>query len=111
MFFDKLLSLLTKILNSSSPNMSRVMINLLYAFAKAKAQISCDRAADKRLCFHYIDSIYNPLHPISEISTLWQSSVTVQPGLCRTLTETPKTGFLAARHILYRCEQYQHLNE
>ena len=48
---------------------------------------------DQRLCFRYRDSTI-PLLPKSEIS-----SVTTQPGLCLTRSETPKTGFLTTRLI------------
>ena len=34
-----------------------------------------------------------------EISSLWPSSMTVQPGLCRIWSETPNTGFLITRPI------------
>ena len=50
-------------------------------------------AADYRLCFLYIDSTI-PLLPKSEISSIQRSSVVVQPGLCWTWSETPKTGLL-----------------
>ena len=43
--------------------------------------------ADQRLCFRYLDSMI-PLLSKSEISSLWPSSVAVQPGLCRTRSET-----------------------
>ena len=56
------------------------------------------READQRLCFRYIDRTI-PLLPTSEISSLSPSSVTVQPGLCGTWSETPKTGFLTTRLI------------
>ena len=52
--------------------------------------------ADQRLCFRYTDSTI-PLLPTSEISSLYPSSVAVEPGLCRTSSETPKTGFLTTR--------------
>ena len=55
-------------------------------------------AADQHLCFRYIDRTI-PLLPKSEISSLQRSSEAAQPGLCRTLSETPKTGFLATRLI------------
>ena len=45
------------------------------------------READQRLCFRYTDSTI-PLLPKSEISSLQPSSVAVQPGLCRTRSET-----------------------
>ena len=52
--------------------------------------------ADQRLCFRYTDSTI-PLLSKSEISSLKASSVSVQPGLCQTWSETPKTGFLTTR--------------
>ena len=56
-------------------------------------QLRGSREADQHLCFHYTDST-TPLLPKSEISRLKLSS---QPGLCRTWSETPKTGFLTTR--------------
>ena len=56
-------------------------------------QLCGNRTADQRLCFPYTDSTI-PLLPKSGISSLKPSSVVVQPGLCRTWSETPKTGFL-----------------
>ena len=50
------------------------------------------READQRLCLRYIDSTL-PLLSKSEIASLKASSVAVQPGLCQTWPETPKTGF------------------
>ena len=50
----------------------------------------------QRLNFRYTDSII-PLLPKSKISSPEPSSVIVQPGLCRTWSETPKTGFLTSR--------------
>ena len=50
----------------------------------------------QRLYFRYADSII-PLLPKSKISSPEPSSVIVQPGLCRTWSETPKTGFLTSR--------------
>ena len=55
-----------------------------------------DHEADQGLCFRYTDSTI-PLLPKSEISSLYPSSVAVQPGLCRTWTDTLKTGFLRTR--------------
>ena len=43
--------------------------------------------------FRYIDTTIHLLSK-SEISSSYPSSVAVEPGLCRTLSETPKTGFL-----------------
>ena len=56
-------------------------------------QLRGNREADQRLCFRYTDSSI-PLLPKYEISSLLPSSVAVQPGLCQTWWETPKTGFL-----------------
>ena len=61
-------------------------------------QLRGNREADQRLCFRYTDSTI-PLLPKSEISSLFPSSVVLQPGLCRTWSETPKTGFLTTRLI------------
>ena len=55
-------------------------------------QLRGDREADQRLCFCYIDSTI-PLLPKSKISSLYPSSVTVQPGLCRTWSETRRPVF------------------
>ena len=63
-------------------------------------QLHGNREADQRLCFRYKDSTI-PLLPKSEISSLYPSSVAVQPGLCRTWSETLKTGFLTTRLILH----------
>ena len=50
-------------------------------------QLRGNREADQRLCFRYIDSTI-PLLPKFEISSLLPSSIAVQPGLCRTRSET-----------------------
>ena len=62
-------------------------------------QLCGNHEADQRLCFGYIDSTI-PLLSKSEISSLYSSSVAVQPGLCQTWSQTPKTGFLRTRLIL-----------
>ena len=62
-------------------------------------QLRGNREADQRLCFRYSDSTI-PLLPLSVIPSLQPSSVAVQPGLCRTWSETPKTGFLRTRLVL-----------
>ena len=59
-------------------------------------QLRGNREADQRLCFRYIDTTI-PLLSKTIISCLLPYSVTAQPGLCRTRSETPKTGFLATR--------------
>ena len=49
-------------------------------------QLRSNCEADQRLCFRYRDSIIYLLSK-SKISSLLPSSVTVQPGLCRTWSE------------------------
>ena len=49
-------------------------------------QLRGNREADQRLCFRYTDSTIRLLST-SKISGLYQSSVTVQAGLCRTWSE------------------------
>ena len=67
-------------------------------------QLLGDREADQRLCFRYRDCAI-PLLSKSEISSLQPSSVAKQPSLCRTWSETPKTGFLTMRLIYSFCDQ------
>ena len=64
----------------------------------ADHQLRGNREADQRLCFRYMDSTISLL-PKYKISSLHSSSVAVQPGLCGTWLETPKTGFLTMRLI------------
>ena len=75
--------------------MSCIIRKGIFAYAKTKMQISCavTTLLILHLCFHFIDSSI-PLLPKYEISSLQPSSVAVQPGLCRTMSETLKTGFL-----------------
>ena len=73
---------------------------------KGADQLRGDREADQRLCFPYTDSTI-PLLPKSKISSLQSSCVVVQPGLCRTWSETPKTGFLTTR-LNYNSLQIYH---
>ena len=61
-------------------------------------QLRSNWAADQCLYFRYTDSTI-PLLPKSEILSLQQSSLAVQPRLCRTWSESPKTGFLTTRLI------------
>ena len=63
-------------------------------------QLRGNREADQRLCFRYTASTIHLL-PKSEISSLKPSFVVVQSGLCRTWSETPKTGFLTTRLIQF----------
>ena len=57
---------------------------------------------------HSLDSTI-PSFPKSEISSLEPSSVVVQPGLCRTWSETPKTGFLVSQLTLMLIKEYRSL--
>ena len=81
--------------------MSLVMRKPAFCICKNKDadQLRGNREADQRLCFRYRDSTI-PLLSKSEIPSLLPSSVAVQPGLNRTWSETPKTGFLMKRLIL-----------
>ena len=63
-------------------------------------QLRGNREADQRLCFRYIDSTI-PLLSKSEISSLYPSSVAVQPGLCRTWSEIRLLVFFMTWLILY----------
>ena len=64
-------------------------------------QLRSNHEADQRLCFRYTDSTI-PLLPKYIISSFLPSSVTAQPGLCGTWSETPKTGFLTTKLIGFR---------
>ena len=78
--------------------MSSVMRKQAFSTCENKDadQLRGNCEANPRLCFRYTDSTI-PLLPKSEISSLESSSVVVQPGLCGTWSETPKTGFLVTR--------------
>ena len=54
---------------------------------KGADQLRGNREADQRLCFRYSDSTI-PLLSKFKISSLYPSSVLVQPDLCRTCSET-----------------------
>ena len=66
-------------------------------------QLRSNREADQLLCFRYLDSTI-PLLPKSAISKLYPSPEAVQPGLCRTWSETQKTGFLTTR-LIYKIHE------
>ena len=61
-------------------------------------QLHDNREADQRFCFRYTDSTI-PLLPKDEISSFYPFCVVLQPGLCRTWSETPNTDFLTTRLI------------
>ena len=76
-------------------NMSRLMRKPTFSICENEDadQLRGDREADQRLFFRYMDSTI-PLLPKSEILNLKPSSVVVQPGLCRTRSETRTFVFL-----------------
>ena len=78
--------------------LSRVVRKAAFCICENKDadQLRGNREADLRHCFRYTDSTI-PLLAKSKISRLKLSSVVVQPGLCWTWSETPKTGFLRTR--------------
>ena len=79
--------------------MSRVMRKSDFCICENKDadQLRGNREADQHLCVHYTERTITLL-PKSEISSLW-TPVVIQPGLCQTWLETPKTGFLTTRLI------------
>ena len=85
-------------LGNPSHDVSRIMRKPAFSICEKQDadQFRGDREADFRLCFRYNASTV-PLLSTSEISSLYQSSVAVQPGLCRTWSETKKIDFLATR--------------
>ena len=71
-------------------------------------QLRGNREADQRLCFRYLDSTI-PLFPKSKISSLYPSSVAVQPGLCRTWSKSKllvfsRQGSIKTQHHLVYCK-------
>ena len=83
-------------------NLSLVMRKPAFCTCENKDadQLRGNREADQRLCFRYIASTILLL-PKYEISSFWISSMAAQPGLCETWSESPKTGFLTTRLILF----------
>ena len=65
----------------------REKTNNLHMRNKDADQLRGNREADQRLCFCCLESTI-PLLSKPEISSLYQSFVAVQPGLCRTRSET-----------------------
>ena len=82
-------------------NLSRIRRKPDFCLCENKGadQLRSNCEADQRLCFRHSDSTI-PVLLKSEISSCLPLSVTVQADLCRTWSETPKTGFLASRLIL-----------
>ena len=70
-------------------------------------QLRGNREADQRLCFCYSDSTV-PLLLKSKTSSFWLFSVTVQPDLCQTCSETtllvfPRGGSYVCIRSNYNC--------
>ena len=71
---------------------------------RAADQLRSNHTDDQRLCCSYIDG-KSPSCPKSEIPSILPSSVTVQPSLSRTWSDTLEmrdflvTGFLVTAHI------------
>ena len=63
---------------------------------KGADQLRGNREADLRLCLRYTDSKISFLVQ-SKISSFLTASVTVQAGLCQTVSETQIPGFLTRR--------------
>ena len=61
---------------------------------KGADQLRSNCETDERNCFRYAGSTIPQLSK-SGISSHYPSSVLVKFGLCRTWSETPKTGFLS----------------
>ena len=82
-------------------HLSHVMRIPAFCICKNKDadQLRGNRQAVQRLCFRYNDSTI-PLLPKSEISSLYASSVAVQPGLCRTWSETPRRPVFSRQYLL-----------
>ena len=74
---------------SSIHDMSRLMGKPTICIGENKDadQLRGDREADHRLCFRYTDSTL-PLLYKSESSSFQPASVTLQPDLCQTCSET-----------------------
>ena len=75
--------------NISFQYLSRLMTKPTICIGENKDadQLRGNREADQRLCFRYSDSTI-PLLLKSEISSFYPFSVTVQPDLCQTCSET-----------------------
>ena len=90
------MSITPKTCLSNEPH--REKTGLLHMRKQRRRSACGNRKADQHPCFRYTDSTI-PLLPKFEISSFEPSSMAVQPGLCRTWSKTPKTGFLTTRLI------------
>ena len=79
-------------------HLSHVMRKPVYAICHSKQ-------SDQRLYCSLL-RWYNTSSSKSEISNFYLASVAAQAGLCLTWSQTPKTGFLVTRLILYNQESY-----
>ena len=68
-------------------------------------QLQSNCEADQRLCFHYTDSTI-PLLSKSKISSLYPSSVTVQPDLCQIWLEGNCWFSHAQAQLEKKCAKY-----
>ena len=69
-------------------------------------QLRGNRKADKHLCFRYTDSTI-PLLFKYKISSLQHYCVVLEPGLCWTWSETPKTIFLTIQNTSYNTVTFE----
>ena len=94
--------------HSITRNMSRLKKKPTFGICEDKDtdQLGSNREADQRICFRYLDSPI-PLLPKSKTSSLWPSPVAVQPGLCRTRSESTLLVFSCCGSYktlsVYRC--------
>ena len=72
-------------------------------------QLRGNREADQRLCFRYTDSTLSLLLKF-EISSFLPASVTVQPDLCQTCSETTLLVFPRQGSYLMVTQAYKHQN-
>ena len=75
---------------------------------KGADQLRSNCEADQRLCFRYTDSTI-PLLSNSKISSLYPSTVTVQPCLCQTWSEPKLLVFSRKGSIFYNTERIWNL--
>ena len=87
--------------------MSRIKRKSAFCICQNKDadQLCGNPEADQRLCFRYI-AITIPLLHKYKIPHIQPYSVVVQPGLCGTWSETPKTGFLTTITKTSPCNEY-----
>ena len=74
--------------------------DILTAFKRKPAFCICKNKDADQLISAFVFATYIDVLPKSEISSIRPSSVVVQSDLCRTWSETAKTGFLTTRLIL-----------